>query len=314
VALLGAKGKGDDWLAVGIYPDRIDVAQVERRAIGHPAVQICESYAKRGEEVESLKSVARTVRPARFRCSTMLARNEYQIQQVEAPPVPRAERKSAVRWKLKDLLDYPVDAATVDVVDVPTDRAGSARASSVHAVSARNERIAARMKLFRDAKFPLEVIDVPEMAQRNVARLFEEPGRGLAMLAFDDDGGMLTITAGGELYMARHTDISSEHLIDVRGDAHAQTLERLVLELQRTLDHFDRQHGSVTLARLLLSPLAADIGLDAHLAQNLDLPVDTLDLGEVLDFAGAPELRDPQRQGYRLHIIGAALRDEGPVP
>jgi MSHA biogenesis protein MshI len=167
------------------------------------------------------------------------------------------------------------------------------------------------MRLFRDAKFPLEVIDVPEMAQRNVARLYEESGRGLALLAFDDHGGLLTVTAGGELYMARHTDITSDQLIDVRADAHAQTLERLVLELQRTLDHFDRQHSSVTLSRLLLSPLAVDIGLEGHLAQNLDLPVHTLDLGEVLDLTGVPDLRDPARQGYRLHIIGAAMRDEG---
>jgi MSHA biogenesis protein MshI len=179
----------------------------------------------------------------------------------------------------------------------------------VFAISARNEHIAARMKLFRDAKFPLEAIDVPEMAQRNVASLFEESGRGLALLAFDDYGGLLTVTAGGQLYMARHTDITSEQLIDTRSDSHAQTLERLVLELQRTLDHFDRQHGSVTLSRLLIAPLAADVGLDAHLAQNLDLPVETLDLGSVLDFEGAPELRDQTRQGYRLHIIGAALRD-----
>jgi len=307
--LFGRERDAGSWLAVGVYGQRIDVAQVERVAVGRPAVQICESYARKGSEVDALKSVARAVRPGRFHCSAMLEAADYQIQLVEAPNVPREEIRSAVRWKLKDLLDYPADAATVDVAHVPTDPSGTARAHYVHVVSARNERVASRMKLFRDAKFPLEAIDIPEMAQRNIARLYEEPGRGLALLAFDDLGGLLTVTADGELFMARHTDVSAAQLTGVRSDMTDPTVERLVLELQRSLDHFDRQFSHVSVARMLLAPLPADIDLDRHLASSLGLPVDSLDLTEVLDFSGAPELRDPTRQGYRLHIIGAALRE-----
>jgi len=166
------------------------------------------------------------------------------------------------------------------------------------------------MQLFRDARVPLQAIDVPEMAQRNIAQLFEESGRALALLAFDGQGGLLTITAGGELYMARRTDMTAEQLIAVPGEQHEQTMERLVLELQRTLDHFDRQHSYVTVSQLLLAPRPGDADLERQLAANLDLPVRTLDLGEVLDLTDTPELRDVASQGYWLHIIGAALRDE----
>lgn len=310
MALFGAKSRGSDWLAVAVHADRLDLAQVERRGSGRPVLHLCQSYAKRGGDVETLKSVARAVRAERFRCSTMLEGSEYRMQLVEAPAVPRPELKSAVRWKLKDVLDYPVDAATVDIAEVPADRSGAARGQYVFAVCARNERIAARMQLFRDAKLPLQAIDVPEMAQRNIAQLFEEAGRGLALLAFDDHGGMLTITAGGELYMARRTDTTAEQLIAIPGEQREQTVERLVLELQRTLDHFDRQHSYLTVSGLLLAPRPGEIGLEQQLADNLDLPVRTLDLGEVLDVTGVPEMRDVTRQGHWLHIIGAALRDE----
>ena len=308
--LLKGRESAGDWLAVAVYPERIDVAQVERRGQARPAVQICESYAKAGADAEALKSVVRAIRPGRFRCSAMLEGADYQIQLVEAPRVPRAEVRSAVRWKLKDLLDYPVDTATVDVAEVPAEPSGAARAHYVYAVSVRNERVAACMNLFQSAKFPLQAIDVPEMAQRNIARLYEEPGRGLALLAFDDRGGLLTVTAGGELYMTRHTEISATQLTEVRSDMGDPNVERLVLELQRSLDHFDRQFSYVSVSRMLLAPLPVDIGLDRHLESSLGLPVETLDLAEVLDFPGAPELSDPIRQGYRLHIIGAALRDE----
>jgi MSHA biogenesis protein MshI len=293
-----------------VYRDRIDVARVERRATGLPVVQLCESYSKKGNDTETLKSMVRSLRPARFRCSNMLEPADYQMQLVEAPSVPAAEVKSAVRWGLKDLLDYAVDAATVDVAPVPKDQSGNARGQYVYAVSARNDRIAERMKLFQAAKFPLEAIDVPEMAQRNVAQLFEQQARGLALLAFDDLGGLLTFTAGGELYMARRTEITAAQLTEVKGEAREQTLDRLVLELQRSLDHFDRQFSYVGVSRMLVAPLAVDLGLDRYLADNLGVPVETLDLSQVLEFTGAPELRDPTRQGYRLHIIGAALRRE----
>jgi MSHA biogenesis protein MshI len=310
MAFLGTRNRAAEWLAISVFPDRVEAAQVERRGSGRPAVQVCDSYPKRGSEIETLRKLRKTLRADRFQCSALLHPGDYQMQLVEAPAVPAQELKSAVRWKLKDLLDYPVDAATVDVADVPVDRTGAARTHYVYAVSARNETVAACMKLFHDAGFKLDAIDVPEMAQRNVAGLFEEPGRGLAMLAFDEHGGVLTFTSGGELYMARQTDITLAQLTSLSDEARRSVLERLVLELQRSLDHFDRQFSYITVSQLLLAPLPAELGVQEYLADNLYVPVRTFDLAEVLDFPGAPELRDPERQGFGLRLIGAALRDE----
>jgi MSHA biogenesis protein MshI len=272
---------------------------------------VCESYSKKGPEVDVLRRLRGTLRANRYRCSALLSPGQYQMQLVEAPNVQAQELRSAVRWKLKDLLDYPVDQATVDVAEVPQDPSGAGRGHYVYAVSARNEQIAARMRLFHEARMPLDAIDVPEMAQRNVAALFEEPARGLAMLVFGDYGGMLTFTSGGELYMARQTDISLSQLTALSQATRDQVLERLVLELQRSLDHFDRQFSYVTLSRLLLAPLPPELGVQEYLADNLYLPVQTFDLAEVMDLPGAPELREPERQPFRLHILGAALRDSG---
>jgi Tfp pilus assembly PilM family ATPase len=312
MALFAAKNRATDWLALSLLPDRIEVAQVERGHGGRPAVHVCDSYGVRGSALETLRRLRKSLRASRFQCSALLQAGEYQMQLVEAPSVPAEELRSAVRWKLKDLLDYPVDAATVDVADVPSDNAGAARPHYVYAVSARNDRIASRMKLFHDAGFALHAIDVPEMAQRNIAALFEEPGRGLAMLAFDERGGLLTFTSGGELYMARQTDISLSQLTSLTAGARESVLDRLVLELQRSLDHFDRQFSYITLSRLLLAPLPVDLGVQEYLAENLYVPVQTFDLSEVLDFPGTPELRDPERQSFRLQLIGGALRETHP--
>src|SRR5262245_15939083 len=150
MAFLTAKSWATDWLALSLYPDRVEVARVERGAHGRPAVRVCDSYARRGSTVEMLRRLRKSLRADRFRCAALLQPGEYQLQLVEAPSVPAEELKSAVRWKLKDLLDYPVDSATVDVADVPSDRSGTARTHYVYAVSARNDRIASCMKLFHE--------------------------------------------------------------------------------------------------------------------------------------------------------------------
>jgi MSHA biogenesis protein MshI len=304
-----AGGGGAPWLSVAVHGDRIDLAQVQLQAGARPAVRMCDSVPRTGTDLETLGRVRRSVQPRSVRLSHLLGTGQYQMQMVEAPGVPRQELKQAVRWKLKDLLDYPVDAATVDVADIPTDPAGAARGHFVYAVSARNEQIAARMKLFHDARLPLQAIDVPEMAQRNIARLFEEPNRGLALLAFDERGAMLTFTSGGEMYMSRYTDITVGQLASPASATREQSLERLVLELQRSIDHFDRQFSYVTLSRLLVAPVPVD-ALEQHLADNLYLPVQTLDLSQVLELSGVPGLRDPMQQSARLHLLGAALRTE----
>jgi MSHA biogenesis protein MshI len=307
--LTGKRDAASAWLAFAVHDDRVDVALVERSADGRAAVRMCDTHATRGAQADTLKRLRGSLKASRYGCTTLLSPGQYQLQLLEAPAVPATELRQAVRWKLKDLLDYPVDAATVDVVNVPPSPSAGGRAQFVYAVSARNDQVGERIRLFHSAKVPLQVIDVPEMAQRNVARLFEEPNRGLALLAFDRRGGMLTFTAGGELYMSRYTDITLDQLASASSEVREQALERLVLELQRSIDHFDRQFSYVTLARLLVAPVPVD-GLVAYLADNLYVPVQTFDLAQVMDVSAAPALRDPVRQSESLHLLGAALRSE----
>jgi len=171
-------------------------------------------------------------------------------------------------------------------------------------------QIESRMKMFAQAKIPLRVIEVAEMAQRNLANLFESDQRALAMLSFSEEGGLLTFTAQGELYLSRRIEISLDQLVDGHAEMREQLFERIALELQRSLDHFDRQFSSIPLARLLLAPLPDELGLSAYLAGNLSASVESVNLGDVLDFHEVPELREPGEQIMRWQTLGTALRVE----
>ncbi len=130
------------------------------------------------------------------------------------------------------------------------------------------------------------------------------------MLSFSEEGGLLTFSARGELYLSRRIEISLDQLIGVRAEMRDQLFERIALELQRSLDHFDRQFSNTPLARLLLAPLPEELGLSAYLAGNLSAPVESVNLGDVLDFHEVPELREPAEQMMRWQTLGTALRVE----
>ena len=51
--------------------------------------------------------------------STVLRTDDYQLALVEAPDVPPAELRAAMRWRLKESIDFRVEDAVIDVFDVP---------------------------------------------------------------------------------------------------------------------------------------------------------------------------------------------------
>jgi len=301
--------KTEAWLAMVLQRDGIAAASVRHPAAGKPALTVA-AFFPGAPGADALEKAGKELHAANFRCTTVLGGGDYQFMTVEAPNVPREELKTAMRWRLKDVLDFPVDEATYDVLDIPLDPTAAVRPQqSVFAVAARNSTIQARQKLFTQSKIRLRTIDIPEMAQRNVSAMLEPEGRGIAMLSFGEDGGLLTVSWRGELYLSRRIDVTLAQLLDGDHERRHQSFDKITLELQRSLDNFERQFSFISVARLVLAPSGAD-GLQEYLAGNLYTRVETLDLGQLLDLDAIPELREPAHQQRFFVAIGAALRVE----
>lgn len=308
--LFGAKNKGPGWMALSWSEEGLCVAHTQPGSEGKPLVTVCGTMQASADNPVSVAKAAREMRMANYRCSTLLDLNDYQMLVVEAPNVPPDELKAAMRWRVKDMLDYHIDDATIDVLDIPPDKNGPARSHSMYAVAARNEVIQRQVAMCDEAKIPLEVIDIPEMAQRNIANLIEQPGRGVALLSFDERGGLLTVTFEGELYLSRHLDVSWRDLAEVGTDQQQNFFDRITLELQRSIDHLERQFQFISVNQLWLAPLADPEPLRAYLAANLYLPVNTLDLNVLFDFSRVPALEATQNQVRFFLPLGATLRHE----
>lgn len=290
-------------MAMQLTPEGVCLAHVRRVTDSKPLVTLCVASPA------NIADATKELHLNRYNCSFLLNSGEYQMLAVEAPNVPPAELKTAVLWRIKDMLDFGVDDATVDVLDIPADKSAQSRNRSLYAVAARNGVIKKRMTDFDAAKLPVSVIDIPELAQRNIASLLEDKGRGLALLSFDESGGLLTFTADGELYLSRHIDVPLSQLSEPDSEQRQRHFDRIALELQRSMDHFERQFSFITISKLVLAPLPPVVNLESYLATNLYLPVSTLNLDDVFDFSALPGEGAAQRMQCFL-VLGAALRTE----
>lgn len=296
------------WLALLPQGGRLTLAHVVRSAGSRPEVKLLDSFAVERNEVEALIRL-RTARQLKsYACTTLLGDAEYNVTQLDAPAVPVEERKEALRWAIKEMVGYPVESACIDVLDIPSIGMPPGRSAGVMVVSAAEKVVLARVAVFEEAKIPLAVVDIPELAQRNVAALLEDENRGLAFLRIDEGGMMLTLTFHGELIAVRRGETSTLQLNGTDADQRSRVKERLVLELQRSLDNFDRQYSHIPISKVVLACYPDVENLAAELGENTYVPVKAMDLSAVMSFPSVPELKNPQFQAKNLLAIGAALR------
>ena len=300
---LNGGGSKPGWLAVSLDAGAVAFAHA-RRARGARARVSAYGTRPLDESRRGLERLKRELGIGRYQCSTMLRAGEYDLVLVDAPGVPRAELKSALRWKVKDMVDYPIDEATVDFLEIPPQEPGAA-ARQLYAVLARNQAIEACVRRFDDAGIALRVIEIPDTAQRNIAALYEQDGRGMALLYLGSDWGLITVSCQGELYLSRRLDLGMD-AVGAEG-ADRDALERVALEVQRTFDHFERQFRYVAIGELLLAPTGAPSGLPQLLQERFPVQVRAIDLTEVLAFDGVAP--DATAQWRLFHQFGAALRE-----
>ncbi|HEY5602398.1 MAG TPA: hypothetical protein VIM41_04750 [Gammaproteobacteria bacterium] len=245
-------------------------------------------------------------------CTTVMELGDYVILSIEAPVVPPVELRAAVRWQIKDLIDFHIDDAVIDVFDAPASGAGGKK--SMYVVVAKTSTVRERVEQLQKAEANLTTIDVPELALSNISKRFPEDNAGVVFVYLTAERGLILFTRRQTLYFARTLEIGYEFLRQGMGEdsglspASNNNFDRLVLQVQRSLDYYDRYYGQPHVAGLVLAPTELPIpGLDEYLHQVLGLETRTLDLSEILDM---DEHLTVQQQARCLPAVGAALRQE----
>ena len=294
------RARRDAGLAgIGVHASGLSFVRVVRAAQAPARIAIAEFRPYEGAKPDRV--LARLVQDHDLKyqpCTTLLGEGEYRLLQTEAPDVKSEELRAALRWRIKDLIDFHVNDATLDVFDVPVRMPG--RAALVYVVVGRNEAIRARADLMHNAGAALDIIDIPELAQRNLAHLLPEDREGVALLTLTEDGAFITITRDGALYLSRTVAEASSALTDERG------FEHLLLELQRSLDYFESSFRQNPIMHVVVAPVTTRTeALVAFLRNHLTQRVAPWEAGRYGDIEADVPVPDAC-----LLTLGAALRQD----
>ncbi|MEX2470094.1 MAG: hypothetical protein WD396_10090 [Pseudohongiellaceae bacterium] len=302
--LFKRKARSSSRVGLAVHSDQLALAHVEQRA-GEPWLRQCERVA-----IDSPKAAAKTLAKlvkeldlAGKQVSYVLNPADYGLHLVEAPNVEPEELRAAVRWKIKDLLDMKAEEAAIDVFRVPQDAYRGRE--MVYVVTTQKSRIQTIVDLVNNAELELAVIDIPELVMQNIAVRYLNDDNGLAFMDLRHTGSTMNITRGGELYLTRR--INTQLGQEVMRSPDWDTLkDRMVLEIQRSLDYYESQSGKSQITEVVIAQRQTDTEeLTRELDSLLPAKVSALDLSRHLD---GDVTQTPELQQVALTAIGATLR------
>lgn len=305
---------------VSITSDGVCMAHIDRTE-GVTALEVCDykPYVSKEELPEILGALVATHGLKGAPCTTVLEPGTYSLHLVDAPNVEPAEMRAAIRWRVKELIDFPVEEAVIDVFDVPGRNLRGQGGRMIYVVVANAAEIKRRIEVIEGAGMKLGVVDIPELALRNVASLLPEDRDGVAMLHMGQHSGLITLTRQETLYLARSINVGIERLHrlrmqDISADSGGGTpalenaLDSIVLEIQRSLDYYERHCSNPSITKVVLTPLDDEIpGFMERISRNLGAEVMPLKLDDNLQ--SFVLLHDGMLRNC-LYTIGAALRSE----
>jgi MSHA biogenesis protein MshI len=309
---------GVQWVGIAHEGTLVHAAQVAQGVDVRPSVTWLWQA-----EANTLEAGLRALRTAqRLKgCSLVgvLERARYRLQATEAPDIPPQDWRDAMRWQLKEQLDFPIEDAVLDVLEVPASTQLRQNNAVMAIVVPRTDYTVVELAA-DDVGLNWTALDVPETALRNLSALAEEPDKAHALMVFGEAHGILVITVNGALLMARHIEVASSALTgdeDVRGAA----LSRAALEMLRTVDTFERMHSQASLSGMTVAlPPGCGEEVIEMLADLIYVPIKPLVLGDWFDLEPLGEQAERVSRNPSFHelcAIGTCLRGplvEGETP
>lgn len=301
--------------AVCADADGVALAQIRRDRDVAPMLVFCDYQQLAAGKINqaALEKLVKKTHLDRSLCVSLVEPGDYNLVMVEAPEVQADEMAAAVRWRIKDLIDFNVDDAVIDVFEAPDTKAGRNK-TMLYAVVARAAAVKQRIELLLSAGLNLEVVDIPELALRNIAALLPEDVAGVALVYIGRDMGLITITRQQTLYLSRRfsTGVNALPNTLMQGndpDIIENWLDGIIVEIQRSLDYYESHFSLPQVSSLIISPLPRELpGLVQYISEQLDIATRMLDLQTLID---SEQALDNQLQSQCLLAIGAALRLDG---
>lgn len=291
---------------IAIHGEAAALVSVRRRPGQPPLVELAQQQPT--SEALDLGPLLQRGELARAKVCVALNSEAYQLVQVEAPEVQPAELRAAVRWRLRDVIDFSIDEAVIDVFDIPDQSRRTQK--MMFAIAARTAAVQAVASTVQRHARGFDAIDIPELCLRNVSALLPQDHKGVALLALGDRFGQLVITRQGILYLTRRIEFARRYDSDLPAASSTPDIdvESLALELQRSLDYYESHFDQPAIGDLVIAPLSERATkLAAALGEQTSLRIGVFNPEEILQLEPSVTL---EATWLQLVALGAALRSD----
>ena len=286
---------------IGFHEDGISYVRVSRQSAGVPRIAALEFFTCDAEHrAETLNALVKKYKLKKSECSSFLRVDDYRLLSAEKPEVPEEDLIDAIRWEIKDMIGFPLEEATIDVFPFPAEAAND---NQLNVVAAKKVVINEQTAMFKEAKLNLNMIDIEELAYRNIAATQEKETLGSVVLILRKDHGMVLFCKAGELHFSRRLAAGYDVLNGDPGQ-----IEAIALEIQRSIDYFDRHFANVGINNLILLPYPGnEENTVSFLNSNLTVSCSLADLTSGIDWE---QEFNHQEKARCLLAMGVALRVE----
>jgi MSHA biogenesis protein MshI len=234
------------------------------------------------------------------KCSCILGANDYKISLLDIPKVEPSEYRDAAKWEIKDVLDFPVDDAIVEVFLPDPNLKGEV--NKLHVLAVRASYLRALKNYFFDAGLKLTTIDIREFALRNLIEKIIDPSESVVFLEIDDQSCLLMIVVNGVINFIRRIPLLEET------SSTREKAEKLHEEIQRSLDYYANELNYTLPAKFLFAPGQESKRKSfAFLFEQLDKHYSFIDLEDIFP---TPKI-DHELQSKIYVAVGGVLRKEG---
>lgn len=238
-------------------------------------------------------------------CQTSLVLSDayYQLLMTDQLSVPEEEMTSALRWKMKGLLDMPINDAALDTFIVPSHGMGQKR-KKVFVVAAEKAFLNQCVAAFEKALIPLSHIAIELLSLKNLVTSEVAAKQTQLLISLSKSQCVLTIIYDKNIYLVRKPKIDS---ITFENTEDNGLYEQLLLEIQRSTDYCLSELKLPAPKEVVLSSAFLMQGtMVAYLAKNLEQQIKCIDLNELVN----TDKLIPLKHQKALYLnIGYGLKD-----
>ena len=231
------------FIGVNWEGDQLYLAGLDQKIQGLSSIKIIEKIpiALKLDEIQhEIKKFVKKHLLHNQEAHFILNEQQYSFHLMEVPKVEPLELPKALKWICQDLVDYPIEDASIECIHLPWPRA-SDNAQMAYFIIVPKVHLIWVEDLFIDSGLKLKSIDIPEMAIRNLTQQLNDLQELNLFVYLGRKQTKFLLCEKGKIVFIRQMDLDCSYLQNANTLISAPEVQglvdRLSLEIQRSYDY-----------------------------------------------------------------------------